>query len=201
MLEYINWGIKKYIDMITYFFSGKILVVYIVICIICSIFYLRKTKSEFRNLEVLFIVVFFVYLYFVIKITQFPIFQTENMKEVLGGNIYASINMIPFKSIFNLTSLYNIILTMPVGLLVPVLKRKKMTMQSILFMIILPGLIIEGGQFVQLLVIGYTLRVIDINDIICNSIGVLAGYTVFWALQKITARISDIKIIEFLNKV
>ena len=83
----------------------------------------------------------------------------------------------------------------------PVLKRKKMTMQSILLMIILPGLIIEGGQFVQLLVIGYTLRVIDINDIICNSIGVLAGYTVFWALQKITARISDIKIIEFLNKV
>ena len=70
--------------MITYFFSGKILVVYIVICIICSIFYLRKTKSEFRNLEVLFIVVFFVYLYFAIKITQFPIFQTENMKEVLG---------------------------------------------------------------------------------------------------------------------
>ena len=187
--------------MITYFFSGKILVVYIVICIICSIFYLRKTKSEFRNLEVLFIVVFFVYLYFAIKITQFPIFQTENMKELLGGNIYASINMIPFKSIFNLTSLYNIILTVPVGLLMPVLKRKKMTMQSILLMIILPGLIIEGGQFVQLLVIGYTLRVIDINDIICNNIGVLAGYTVFLALQKITARISDIRIIEFLNKV
>ena len=69
-----------------------------------------------------FIVVFFVYLYFAIKITQFPIFQTENMKEVLGGNIYASINMIPFKSIFNLTSLYNIILTVPVGLLMPVLK-------------------------------------------------------------------------------
>ena len=37
--------------MITYFFSGKILVVYIVICIICSIFYLRKTKDSYQAIR------------------------------------------------------------------------------------------------------------------------------------------------------
>lgn len=182
------------------YFEGKILAVYIFICFICTVFWVRRTRSEYRYLKCLFIVVFFIYLYFVIQVTQFPILQTENMQGVLGENIGASINLIPFKRILNVTSLYNIILTVPIGLLIPILNEKTMSRKSKIFMIILPGLMIEGGQLMQLAVIGYTLRIIDIDDIICNSAGVCVGYAAFCVLQILTKGVSDFKIIKFLNR-
>ncbi len=182
------------------YFEGKILAAYIFACLICTVFVIKRTKHEYRYLKCLFLIIFFIYLYFVIRITQFPILQTENMQEVLGENIRASINLIPFKRILNVTSLYNIILTMPIGLLIPILNEKNMSRKSEIFMIILPGLMIEGGQLMQLAVIGYTLRIIDIDDIICNSAGVCVGYAMFCALQILTKRVSGSKIVKFLNR-
>lgn len=186
--------------MITYFFSGKILAVYIFMSLLFGAFLLKRTEGRYRFLQGSFIIIFIVYLYFVIKITQFPIFQTENMKAVLSGHISSSINLVPFKDIFSLTSLYNIILTIPFGFLVPILKRSAMNIRSVILMVILPGLLIEIGQFVQLIVIGYTLRIVDINDIMCNSAGVISGYIILQVFKMITGKISDHPIAEFINK-
>ena len=35
-----------------------------------------------------------------------------------------------------------------------------------------------------MLLIGYTFRIIDINDIICNFTGVMTGYLIFAAAKK-----------------
>ena len=191
---------RMWIIVVSIYFEGEILAVYIFICFICTVFWIKRTRSEYRCVKCLLIIIFFIYLYFVIKLTQFPILQTENMEAVLGENIRNNINMIPFRRILNITSLYNIILTVPVGLLIPALNEKAMSMKYKILMILLPGLLIEGGQLMQMVVIGYTLRIIDIDDIICNSAGVCAGYVIFCILQVMTKRVSNLKIIKFLNR-
>ena len=60
------------------------------------------------------------------------------------------------------------------------IRRKK----TELLLFFLPGLLIELLQLAQLLVIGYTLRVVDVNDLICNAAGTAAGYLVFRAVRK-----------------
>ena len=168
----------------TYFFEGKILAGYILIYACFLILYgIRRKKTELL-LYALCGVLFGIYLYFVIRITQFPIMQTPGMEEALGGNMAASVHLVPFADIVNRTSLYNIILTLPMGFFIPLLCRKKLTKSGRLLLFFLPGLLIELLQLAQLLVIGYTLRVVDVNDLICNAAGTAAGYLVFHAVRK-----------------
>ena len=109
----------------TYFFEGKILAGYILIYACFLILYgIRRKKTELP-LYALWGVLFGIYLYFAIRITQFPIMQTPGMAEALGGNMAASVHLVPFADIVNRTSLYNIILTLPMGFFIPLLCRKK----------------------------------------------------------------------------
>ena len=52
-----------------------------------------------------------------------------------------------------------------------------------ILLFLLPGFLIELSQLFQLLVIGYTLRVIDVNDLICNAAGTVIGYFIFRAVR------------------
>ena len=53
-------------------------------------------------------------------------------------------------------------------------------------------MVIETTQFIVGGILGYTLRVIDINDIIFNFIGVILGYGVYkifvWVIKKIAVK-------------
>ena len=78
---------------------------------------------------------------------------------------------------------YNIILTLPFGFGINFLTSmsfKKMVRVSIFL-----GLGLEVAQFLISLVLGYSYRVVDINDSIFNACGVLLGYGLF----KLFARI------------
>lgn len=165
------------------YFEGSVLLAYCGICVFCIIWgTIRRQRAE-RKTFVLFSLMLCVWGYFAIKITQFPVFITEGMEEALGGNMWASINLNPLKGLFSLSSMANIVMTIPFGFLYPILCRKKMSKVQVCFMCLLPGIIIEVGQLIQLLVIGYTLRVVDINDIIFNSIGAFVGYMGFRFLK------------------
>ena len=48
----------------------------------------------------------------------------SRMEEALGGNVWSSINLVPFRDILNRTGVYNVILTIPAGFLAPALSRK-----------------------------------------------------------------------------
>ena len=72
----------------TYFFDGKILAGYVVIYAALILLYgIRRKKTELP-LYAAAGILFGIYLYFVIRITQFPIMQSDGMEEALGGEIY-----------------------------------------------------------------------------------------------------------------
>lgn len=143
-----------------YFFEENALIAYILVCVCLIIIGTIKTKSH----KVTFLVLSFVlclYLSYVIELTQFP----------------------------NTTSIQNIMMAMPLGLLVPLIRRGKMSTRAVLIMAVLFGIVLESLQLLQLLILGYTVGVVDINDVIFDFIGVMIGYLCFVLLRTITQRL------------
>lgn len=91
----------------------------------------------------------------------------------------------------NSSSLYNIILTVPFGFLLPFICRMN------LLKLLLAGIgfsgILELLQALAGILAGYSTRVIDINDLICNTAGAAAGYGLFLILHMAVQKISEKK--------
>ena len=121
---------------------------------------------------------------FVLKVTLFPIEIVPERVPVMSPHFASSINLIPFY-FGRFASLegtlpgvvLNIILTMPFGFGINFLTFIKP--RNFLWLSVLVGLAIETAQLIISLCLGYAYRVIDINDVICNAVGVLIGYGLF----------------------
>lgn len=129
----------------------------------------------------LFFGIMYVYLCIVIKMTQFPIYALDEMREAMGGqNVWREMNLIPFKEIIDDVSidiLLNILMTIPLGFGLSFLIRcswKKIALAGVLV-----GSVSEVGQLISALWIGFTFRHINIDDVILNFVGVLIGYALF----------------------
>ena len=156
-----------------FFVLGSLLFIYI-ICCICLKFLFKK-----NSIYLLFFTVMYIYICNVIKITQFPMYAFEDMK-MAGQNVWREMNLIPFKEIlgnFSSEVLLNVLLTMPLGFGLPFLTRcswKKITIIGIG-----AGILLELGQLLSALWIGFTFRHVNIDDTILNFIGTLLGYAFF----------------------
>ncbi|WXR62851.1 VanZ family protein [Peptostreptococcaceae bacterium AGR-M142] len=62
---------------------------------------------------------------------------------------------------------------------------------TIIKLALLFGVIIESMQFIISLYLGWTYRVIDINDVFFNFLGVIFGYTLFKLLSILFIKIID----------
>lgn len=159
--------------------------------ILCFL-YLLKRKISIQKHIIVFLL--FVYLGVVIAITLFPFpIQKELILEQREFN-YLSNNFIPFKGIVDmLTSerLYvivrnlvgNILLTMPLGFLLPLIFKKINKVKWILISGFLFSLSIENIQFILSLCLGFTYKIADVDDLILNTVGALLGYTCFKLLN------------------
>ena len=146
--------------------------------IVEAVLFIRKACLKRKVMIGLFVV----YITLALSVTLFPIPFQE---------IYPSgykYNFIPFKSIADsinaglrpaLTSvLGNVILTMPFGFLITLLKGNKKFL-SVLLWVVAFSLAIELAQFVIGAGIGYRYRNVDIDDLILNTIGGIIGYAIY----------------------
>ncbi|NIK11732.1 VanZ family protein [Alkalibacillus almallahensis] len=183
-------------------FEGPILIVAFILWIAIVIY--LKLKSKATNLYLFFFTVFYIYLCFVIDYTQFPIILNEQMAEDFGQNVWTDANLIPFnlEHFAIKTSILNIVLTIPFGFGFPFIAKatfKRMATAGLLI-----GISLEMLQLIMALLIGFTTRYVDINDVLFNFLGTLAGYTlfkVFVRLFKMSIQKFNIQLNSFLKYV
>lgn len=102
-----------------------------------------------------------------------PIFHTNN------------INLVPFKDSLDITSIFNIILFIPLGLLLPTLWDKYRKLLPIFCYGFTFSLIIEVSQLFT------RNRTCDINDLIFNTLGTVCGWIVFNGLRKFFYKLAN----------
>ena len=90
-----------------------------------------------------------------------------------------AINLIPFREGIDRDVIENIVCTLPFGFLLPLI-IKRFTFIKALISGLAFGLGMELLQVAFYFIHGKnSFRVVDINDVICNTIGAVAGWTVF----------------------
>lgn len=139
-----------------------------------------KVKLKKSNNYILFFTLMFIYLSEVLNYTQFPIYLSSKMASVIGQNVFRDMNLIPIIGLTKediMTSLLNLIMAVPYGFLISFLKKQ--TTRTIIIRGLLFGLIIELIQFIMAIIAGFTMRYVDINDVIFNFIGVIVGYLLY----------------------
>jgi len=129
--------------------------------------------------------IFWLYLMMVAALTIFPLYiplEGESRRSI--GEIMARVNLVPFHQMpggrlpFRLRGemVANILMTIPFGLLLPLLARVKPWLFPVFGLGI--GLAIELTQLVMNLY-----RVTDINDVIFNFTGAMIGYGIYLVMR------------------
>lgn len=148
-------------------------VLYIIICLVIS-----RTKNPSKPFY-FFSTVFFIYIMALIKLTLFPIIMTG-----LPANLSSSVNLIPFRRGVGMTDLLNVLMTIPFSIIFPFISKIR-TLKKISLVGFILGLGIELLQLAEcVLTGGFTTRVIDITDVICNFLGVVIGYIILYLFAK-----------------
>lgn len=158
---------------------------------------------------------FAIYICLVISVTLFPLpigfdYQYENL--------FRSVNIVPLVSIIEnfsqvgtaydgdvlfMISLIlrnvggNILLLMPLGFLAPILWEKFRSYNKVTLLGLAVSISIELVQFLERFAGGWG-RVTDIDDVICNVLGVIIGYLIYNVIIKIADKL-QIKVIKDLN--
>lgn len=141
-----------------------------------------------------------VYITLVIAITLFPLPISREFIQLMRLDNISTNNLIPFKSIYNLIKLNtvnvilkNILLLVPLGFIIPLMQKKFTNIKSIFISSLIFSLIIESMQFIISIILGYNYKVVDIDDIILNTIGGIIGY-ILYKLVCIIFELNDKKI-------
>jgi glycopeptide antibiotics resistance protein len=175
-------GIPFYFDLLTLILFGLILMS------IIAFLRLKKRKS-FAYL--MFFALFYIYFFKVLDITLFQ-FQSLILLKYFMPNLILngqtgekSLNLIPLITLTPQdlkTSLLNILLFVPFGFLLPFVTNLRM--KKVVIYGALVSITIELLQFWTGFLANITFRIADINDVIFNTVGVAAGYILFFAFVR-----------------
>ena len=102
------------------------------------------------------------------------------MRTSLGQNVWRNMNLLPFYTLGYeslKTLVLNILLTIPFGFGLPFIARLRL--RQVVFIGVIFSIILEALQLVVALISGFTFRIVDINDVLFNGIGVAVGYALF----------------------
>ncbi|HEY9087726.1 MAG TPA: VanZ family protein [Anaerolineaceae bacterium] len=153
-----------------------------------SVLVLRRAKR--RPVYLLVFTLFWLYLMMVASLTLFPLYIAYDGEiRRSTGDILARVNLVPFhhnpaaRFSFRLRGemLANILMTIPFGLLLPLVANLRPWMAAASAVSI--GLVIELTQFALNLIGGNNFRVADINDVIFNFTGAVVGFGIYILLR------------------
>ena len=144
---------------------------------------LKKKKSL---VSLIFFTIFFVYIVKVLELTQFPVFFVPDMREIYGQTIWKTMNFIPF---FTLeyrdlqTSLLNVLFTIPFGFGLPFITNLRF--KRVVFVGVIFSVTLEVLQLITALGAEFTFRIVDINDVMFNTLGIIIGYISFLGFSRV----------------
>ncbi|WP_394328186.1 VanZ family protein [Caldicoprobacter faecalis] len=110
-------------------------------------------------------------MFFVIKYTQFPIILNDEMRSIIGQNVFRDSNFLPFANLkYNLKYIIlNTVMTIPFGFGICFLI--KTSFKKVILLGFGLGFSLELMQLIIALIVGFTFRYVDVNDIIFNTCG------------------------------
>ncbi|MFB4212852.1 VanZ family protein [Shouchella sp. JSM 1781072] len=146
-----------------------------IIIFIVLFIYLRKKRNKDLT-YMAFWTLFYIYIVNVIRLTQFPVFIVDFPFEY---NLQDFIQLKPESPLgYNLeTSLLNVLLTIPFGFGLAFLI--KMNFKKALFLTVCFSLTLEILQLSAHLFLPGNDRMVDVNDVIYNTLGGIIGYLLF----------------------
>ncbi|PEC48604.1 hypothetical protein COJ46_01945 [Bacillus sp. AFS077874] len=105
-------------------FNGLIL--YGSIIILCMILFVLKIKFKKDIVYLFFFTIMYIYLCYVLKYTQFPIYASQTFRSMIGLHAWKNLNLVP---LFNLTMqdletfFLNVLMTIPFGFGLPFITK------------------------------------------------------------------------------
>jgi glycopeptide antibiotics resistance protein len=183
-----------YLPLVMIYFIGTIL------------FYLLG-KRKFNPFSHLINIAFLLYIPWLMSLTIFPIpIDSRLIQSFIETNTEARNSFIPLQTISMSISgaieqgyyfgfikgiLGNIIMMIPLGFYLPLIKPKLNSFRNILIVGVLAATSIEITQKVISLAIGASYRSFDVDDIILNTIGVLLGSIALRFINPIVKRLKN----------
>ncbi|CCY46483.1 putative uncharacterized protein [Firmicutes bacterium CAG:822] len=164
----------------------KELVDFIVLFLLYIFIFYKRWKLKGK--DVLFInTIMYIYLSFVLYFTLMPIIASLPF---IFNHSYVSMNLVPFIDVsggngdFIRQVVLNIIMTIPFGFLLPLIKNKKASLINIILYTFLLSL---GIELLQPLINDF--RSSDITDLITNVLGGIIGYILYIVFKPLTTKI------------
>ena len=158
---------------------------FIVLAIIYLFIFYRKWKAEGK--DILFInTLMYIYLSFVLYFTLMPVITSLPF---VFNHSYVPMNLVPFIDLsYGREDLIrqivlNVILTIPIAFLLPLIKSKTSLIKIMLYTFLLS----LGIEILQPLVSDF--RSSDITDLITNVFGGVLGYILYFLFRPLTAKI------------
>lgn len=158
---------------------------FIVLAIIYLFIFYRKWKAEGK--DILFInTLMYIYLSFVLYFTLMPVITSLPF---VFNHSYVPMNLVPFIDVsygrgdFIRQIVLNVIMTIPFGFLLPLIKNKTSLIKIMLYTFLLS----LGIEILQPLVNDF--RSSDITDLITNVFGGVLGYILYFLFRPLTAKI------------
>lgn len=175
---------------------------FILIFFLMYIFIIFLMKYKLNLINIVAFTILYSYFIFLVKETQFDIYiNNPNMEKELGSiQLVRDINLIPFKDFFNITSLLNVIMFIPIGFLRGFISKSSWVKTLIIGLSL--SSLLEITQLLVRTYVGFNFRIVDINDLICNTSGALIGFGILIIFLRLAKGvISNEKIVSYLTSV
>ncbi|MCQ6288539.1 VanZ family protein [Bacillus cereus] len=147
--------------------------------------FLFASKRKYTYSQYVLLVSFLIYVMGVIHFTVFPI-EVNIGKYANQAPWYSSINPIPLLTLDSKSFILNVIMFFPLGVYLPFLKNNYHAVKNIARIGFFTSISIEITQLCLRIFAGNG-RMMDINDLIANTLGCILGYLIIQRLLQINS--------------